>query len=373
MSASERRRLTATVAAAIARAVRGAAPQIPINGRPPAARTGPGAQKGGDSAGPAKGTASDIDSEKLLRLPNIVDPRSSPRYIDKIFESVAFKGPFIFAWQEGGKEQHVGVPLVDLEENDTLDFSPFMEVHNSKEEALWNVRSYPTNKFKIYTFYRTEHNVIMPTTFCIQSTPEFHRLLPGLKKDMVRSRATIRRALVPFANMVNPIPGTTVDEYGNMGLSGNPADWLALFSRLRRARIEEAGPRTRRFHSGYNVAYRVLGPHENLSGTSVYVLKDADGTVLYVGKGDAIARLREHIKDPKKTQWFGEIDRLEVWATGLNNTQALALEESLIAQLEPLHNVDQKPFQKEFGDALAVGPNLPRAQRIMTFSLEWGH
>jgi excinuclease UvrABC nuclease subunit len=105
----------------------------------------------------------------------------------------------------------------------------------------------------------------------------------------------------------------------------------------------------------------------------VYVLKDAPGTVLYVGKGDALTRLREHIKDPKKTQWFGEIAHVEVWGTGLNNTKALALEEDLIGQLKPLHNVDKNPFYTEFGNTMDVGPNLPPAQKVLKFSLEWGH
>jgi len=105
----------------------------------------------------------------------------------------------------------------------------------------------------------------------------------------------------------------------------------------------------------------------------VYVLKDADGAVLYVGKGATLDRLREHIKDPTKTQWFGEIAQVEVPATGLDNTQALALEESLIGQLKPLHNVDRTPFQSVFRGAMEVGPNLPKAQKSLSFWLEWGH
>ena len=84
-------------------------------------------------------------------------------------------------------------------------------------------------------------------------------------------------------------------------------------------------------------------------------------------------RLREHIKDPLKTQWFGEIAQVEVRATGLNNTEALALEQDLIGQLGPQHNRDRTPFKTAFGTAMEVGPNLPRAQATLRFWLEWGH
>lgn len=158
------------------------------------------------------------------------------------------------------------------------------------------------------------------------------------------------------------------------GPPGGPGTLVKLPPRLERLRkIREAARGRTRRHTGYNVAYTVIGPHNKLKGTSVYVLKDADGTVLYVGKGEALNRLREHIKDPRKTQWFGEIEKVDVRATGLNNTQALALEEDLIGQLKPLYNVDLNPFQKEFRGTLELAPNLPRAQRTLKFHLEWGH
>jgi hypothetical protein len=157
--------------------------------------------------------------------------------------------------------------------------------------------------------------------------------------------------------------------------SGGPpgANPSILLKIERMRKIRQAGPITRRRHSGYGVPYRIIGPHDKLSGTSVYILKDADGAVLYVGKGEALNRLREHIKDPKKTQWFGEISRLEVRATSLTNSQALALEENLISQLKPMYNVDRRPFYKEFGDRMAMAPNLPAAQKPLHFWLEWGH
>ncbi len=131
--------------------------------------------------------------------------------------------------------------------------------------------------------------------------------------------------------------------------------------------------RTTRLHSGAGVRYRVSGPHHRLSGTSVYVLNDASGNVLYVGKGGALDRLRAHIRDPKKTQWFGEIHTVEVRGTALSNSEALALEQSLIGELVPFYNIDRTPFFSTFGNTMALGPNIPRAQQTLRFLVEWGH
>lgn len=158
------------------------------------------------------------------------------------------------------------------------------------------------------------------------------------------------------------------------GPPGGPGAVLKLPSQMERLRkIREAAKSRTLRHSGAGVRYTVVGPHNKLKGTSVYVLKDVDGNVLYVGKGEALDRLRSHIADPNKTQWFGEIGKVEVRATGLNNTQALALEEELIGQLRPLHNVDRNPFQKEFRGSLELAPNLPAAQKTLHFMIEWGH
>jgi hypothetical protein len=127
----------------------------------------------------------------------------------------------------------------------------------------------------------------------------------------------------------------------------------------------------KKFFSSDGVPYSVQGPHGSLSGTSVYVLKDAGGTVLYVGKGTTFDRLRAHIKDVKKTDWFGEIDEIRVPATGLTNSEALALEQDLIAQLKPLYNKDLHPFDKEFRGAMDMADNLPRAQAPLDFKVTW--
>jgi hypothetical protein len=166
--------------------------------------------------------------------------------------------------------------------------------------------------------------------------------------------------------------GQVAEAYYNPFSGGGGIPDFGAFKlwRLRRLR-QVAQSRTRR-HSGVGVGYRVIGPHGRLQGTSVYVLRDSSGTVLYVGKGETMNRLRAHISDPKKTEWFGSIAGVEVRATGLNNTQALALEESLIGQMRPLYNKDLTPFQKEFGTTLSVGANLPRTQQSLWFHVILG-
>lgn len=327
----------------------------------------------------ATGVGLACDKTKEAALPELTsaDPKASPRYIDTLFQSVSYQwlnGASIFKWQENGKEKTVGVPLKDLVQDDSLTFVALWKVHESKAEALKTVELYTKAApgFAYYSFYVGPENVIMPTAFSIDSTPQFHALWPGLKQQIAQDAADIRKGLQSLANVINVIPGTQVDEYGNLGFSGNPLDWVPLLKLRRLSKIKDAGPINIKRHSGYGVPYTVKGPHGKLKGTSVYVLKDADGTILYVGKGEALNRLREHIKDPKKTQWFGEIAEIEIKATGLNNTQALALEQDLIAQMKPLHNVDKTPFRSEFGDTMAVGPNLPKPQKPFTFWIEWG-
>jgi excinuclease UvrABC nuclease subunit len=108
-----------------------------------------------------------------------------------------------------------------------------------------------------------------------------------------------------------------------------------------------------------------------LSGTSVYVLKDAQGTVLYVGEGNVFERLRAHLSDPGKTPWFGEIAQIEVRGTGLTKKQSLALEEDLIHQLQPLHNKQMTPFMDAYPGSLR-GPDLPGGQRTLSFDVHLG-
>ena len=323
--------------------------------------------------------------EKNLPLTDVSkeDPRTWPRYIDNVFQGVTFyglNGAFAFDWVENGKKQQVTIPLAAVDQDDTRNFVPVFDVYKTKDEALLadyhKLLEFAGLGWRFYSFYVRPDGIVMPTVFSINSTPKFHAMWPDLKKGIAEKAKDISEGLRTMANAINPIPGTTVDENGNLSLSSNPLDWLALIHLLharRLSKIPEEGPIKTKLHSGYDVPYTVVGPHDKLTGTSVYVLKDAEGTVLYVGKGDALDRLREHIKDPKKTQWFGEIAQVEVPATGLTNTQALALEEDLVGQLKPLYNIDRTPFKSVFGTTMEVGPNLPKPQKPLTFALHWGH
>ena len=110
-----------------------------------------------------------------------------------------------------------------------------------------------------------------------------------------------------------------------------------------------------------------------VKGTGVYVLKDKAGTVLYVGEGNVWERLGKHIADAKKTSWFGEIAEFEVRASGLTKSQSLALEEDLIQQLNPLHNLDRHPYQKAFGNGASYAADLAgTSQKTLRFEVELG-
>lgn len=128
-------------------------------------------------------------------------------------------------------------------------------------------------------------------------------------------------------------------------------------------------------HSGDKVPYTITGTQKDfdaVKGTSVYVLKDKAGNVLYVGKGDVWGRLRSHISDPLKTPWFGEIAQIEIKGSELTNSEALALEQDLIRQLGPHYNKDLIPYETEFGKGEPYAPNLPKAQIPRNFKVNLG-
>jgi hypothetical protein len=308
----------------------------------------------------------------------------SSRYFDKL-EIVGWTHSATNAFTEielkdGDKTKSVGIALSDLFLTTPLGgFLAIGDLHETKQEAMNTVRKHQQlyTTMHVYSFYIHQSGIIVPTSFSADSVPRFYNNeLTKISKYNVAVRKDFSGGAWTFANALNPVPGTTVDEHGKLAFSGNPIDWLSLLKLGRLKRIRQAGPITARRHSGHDVPYTVVGPHDKLTGTSVYLLKDADGAVLYVGKGSTLERLREHIKNPKKTQWFGEISSVEVRATGLTNTNALALEEALIGEFRSsgrLQNEILQPFRAEFGDAMQVGPNLPAPQKPFTFHLRWGH
>jgi len=127
-------------------------------------------------------------------------------------------------------------------------------------------------------------------------------------------------------------------------------------------------------HSADKVPYTIRGTHTDFAaivGTSVYLLKDKQGHLLYVGEGVVWDRLRSHLSDPEKTPWFGEIAQVEIKATGLTKKEAHALEQDLIQQLDPKYNKDRTPYETNYPGGL-YGQDLPRAQKPMKFEVELG-
>jgi RHS repeat-associated protein len=154
-----------------------------------------------------------------------------------------------------------------------------------------------------------------------------------------------------------PNGGNSSDSGGSNGQSGSSQEKV-----------------TKQF-SGDKVKFTVSGTAQDFSavkGTGVYVLKDASGNVLYVGEGDVFTRLRAHITDPEKTQWFGEIAKIEVRGVELTKKESLALEEDLIHELAPLYNKELMPFEAAYPGQLR-GADIPRAQRPLTFDVEMGN
>jgi RHS repeat-associated protein len=66
--------------------------------------------------------------------------------------------------------------------------------------------------------------------------------------------------------------------------------------------------------------------YDKYAGQGVYILRDEDGVVRYVGRGDAPARIGSHTLDPAKLHLEGEI----LWINNLSKSQARGLEQRLI-------------------------------------------
>ncbi len=113
-------------------------------------------------------------------------------------------------------------------------------------------------------------------------------------------------------------------------------------------------------------------------GYQVYVMKDAYGTVLYVGKSGGAGgvapqswedRVRAHIDDPTKKEWIGEVDHISV-TSDLSEMEAFALEQSLISQTKATNkNISPGEFTTRFpqGDLSA---NAQAASRCPTFGFD---
>src|SRR5439155_21722693 len=82
------------------------------------------------------------------------------------------------------------------------------------------------------------------------------------------------------------------------------------------------------------------------AGPGVYVLRDADGQTLYVGKAiDLRRRLRTHFADRRWRAMRPEMSRAAAaeWAEVGSELEALLREAALIEELEPIVNVQPGP------------------------------
>uniref|UniRef100_UPI002016AFD1 pre-toxin TG domain-containing protein n=1 Tax=Chitinivorax sp. B TaxID=2502235 RepID=UPI002016AFD1 len=66
--------------------------------------------------------------------------------------------------------------------------------------------------------------------------------------------------------------------------------------------------------------------YDKLYGQGIYVLRDEDNVVRYIGRGDAPDRLLKHEVTPGKDHLAGEI----IWRNNLTKAQAKGLEQALI-------------------------------------------
>jgi RHS repeat-associated protein len=118
-------------------------------------------------------------------------------------------------------------------------------------------------------------------------------------------------------------------------------------------------------------------------GYQVYVLKDRNGKVLYVGKSGGaggvqpatwIDRVRAHIKDATKREWIGEVDRIDVYA-GLTEQEVFAYEAHLTsANRASVWNIKNISYAEEFYERFPqgnFGANIRSAeQNAVRFSFE---
>lgn len=86
-------------------------------------------------------------------------------------------------------------------------------------------------------------------------------------------------------------------------------------------------------------------------GANVYVFKNAQGQVIYVGYTErtTFTRLGEHLATDKPGEFLGEVSYIEIRGKGLLEREARALEEDLIQELKPKWNKELTPYQNKYG------------------------
>jgi len=103
----------------------------------------------------------------------------------------------------------------------------------------------------------------------------------------------------------------------------------------------------------------------------VYLMRDASGAVIYVGKAKCLRRrLRDYLvnrsRDPKVDVLVGEMKDFEVHITKLEK-DALLLEERLITDFLPKYNLAQRQGRTRYWISVVVQGQLPRLEITREF------
>jgi len=125
------------------------------------------------------------------------------------------------------------------------------------------------------------------------------------------------------------------------------------------------------------VKFRLLGQGKDIhalesaeAGAQVYVIKAANGKVTYVGvtgtgqtARNTLTRLGEHLRD-QPGEFLGKASRVEIRGAGLNEKQALALEQDLITTHKPEFNTDVTPYSRKFEGTLPDPIDVSQANNV---------
>lgn len=101
-------------------------------------------------------------------------------------------------------------------------------------------------------------------------------------------------------------------------------------------------------------------------GNQVYVFRDAQGNVTYVGitERSGLTRMGEHLARDKPGEFLGDAATIEIKGVGLNEKDALALEEDLISEHNPKWNDIKNPYGRKFQGSSPAPEDVRRANNV---------
>jgi hypothetical protein len=160
---------------------------------------------------------------------------------------------------------------------------------------------------------------------------------------------------------------------GGLGLLGSPEGFP--LPELEKPSVSQMAStkmyKTKPFTRG-GVKFRLWGRGKDIqafrsteAGAQVYVIRDANGKVIYVGitERDSFTRLGEHLsKQPG--EFLGKASRIEIRGAGLTEKQALALEQDLIQTHKPAFNKHLTPYSQKFQGTLPDPIDVKDANNI---------